>query len=53
VKANLEMDKWLELEFDFSGVAGREDYDRIVIQFGAEGHAGSGFFYLDDFEFGE
>ncbi|MDD4698025.1 MAG: PKD domain-containing protein [Fermentimonas sp.] len=53
VKANLEMDKWLELEFDFSGVADREDYDRIVIQFGAEGHAGPGFFYLDDFEFGE
>ena len=53
VKANLEMDKWLELEFDFSEVAGREDYDRIVIQFGAEGHAGPGFFYLDDFEFGE
>lgn len=53
VKANLEMDKWLELEFDFSGVAAREDYDRIVIQFGAEGHAGSGFFYFDDFEFGE
>ncbi len=53
VKPNLEMDKWLELEFDFSAVANREDYDRIVIQFGAEGHAGSGFFYIDDFEFGE
>ncbi|MEL7598510.1 MAG: hypothetical protein AAGU18_00205 [Proteiniphilum sp.] len=53
VKANLEKDKWLELEFDFSTVADREDYDKIVIQFGAEGHAGPGFFYLDDFEFGE
>jgi len=53
VKANLEMDKWLELEFDFAGAASREDYDRIVLQFGAEGHAGPGFFYLDDFEFGE
>ena len=53
VKANLEMDKWLELEFDFSEVAGREDYDRIVIQFGAEGHAGPGFFYFDDFTFAE
>ncbi|MDD4632667.1 MAG: PKD domain-containing protein [Proteiniphilum sp.] len=53
VKANLELDKWLELEFDFSTVANREDYDRIVIQFGAEGHAGPGFFYLDDFEFSE
>jgi len=51
IKADLEKDKWLELEFDFSGVADREDYDRIVIQFGAEGHAGSGFFFLDDFKF--
>ncbi len=53
VKANLELNKWLELEFDFSGVANRQDYDRIVIQFGAEGHTGAGFFYLDDFEFGQ
>ena len=53
VKANLEMNKWLELEFDFSGVAERTDYDRIVIQFGAEGHAGPGFFYFDDFTFAE
>ena len=42
-----------ELEFDFSGVAERTDYDRIVIQFGAEGHAGTGFFYFDDFTFAE
>jgi len=53
VKADLELDKWLELEFDFSGVANRKDYDRIVIQFGAEGHAGTGFFFFDDFEFDE
>lgn len=51
IQSNLEMDKWLELEFDFSGVANRTDYDRIVIQFGAEGHAGSGFFFFDDFKF--
>lgn len=51
VKTDLQKDKWLELEFDFSGVADRKDYDRIVIQFGAEGHAGAGFFYLDDFKF--
>lgn len=51
VKANLELDKWIELEFDFSGVANREDYDRIVIQFGAEGHNGPGYFFFDDFEF--
>lgn len=53
VHADLEMNKWLELEFDFSDVADREDYDRIVIQFGAEGHTGPGFFYFDDFEFDE
>lgn len=51
VKADLQKDKWLELEFDFSSVADRKDYDKIVIQFGGEGHAGSGFFYLDDIVF--
>lgn len=53
VQTNLQKDKWLDLEFDFSGVVDRADYDRIVIQFGGEGHAGSGFFYLDDLEFAE
>lgn len=51
VKGDLETDKWLSLEFDFSGVSNRQDYDRIVIQFGGEGHGGSGFFFFDDFEF--
>ena len=51
VKANLAKDKWIELTFDFSGVADRKDYDKIVIQFGAEGHAGPGFFFFDDFSF--
>lgn len=51
VKADLEMDKWLELEFDFSGVKDREDFDKIVIQFGAEGHQAPGIFYFDDFSF--
>lgn len=53
VKANLETDKWIELTFDFSGVSSREDYDKIVIQFGAEGHKGSGIFFFDDFSFGK
>ncbi|MBW8334096.1 MAG: hypothetical protein K0M40_18920 [Prolixibacteraceae bacterium] len=53
VKADLETDKWIELTFDFSGVSSREDYDKIVIQFGAEGHAGSGIFFFDDFAFGK
>lgn len=50
---NLETDKWLELTFDFSSVSSREDYDRIVIQFGDEGHAGPGIFFFDDFAFSE
>lgn len=51
VKANLEKNKWIELVFDFSTVKGRTDYDKIVIQFGAEGHSGNGIFYFDDFSF--
>ncbi len=50
-KGDLEMDKWVELTFDFSGVSSRVDYDKIVLQFGAEGHSGSGIFFLDDFTF--
>lgn len=53
VKANLETDKWIELEFDFSSVKDREDYDKIVIQFGAEGHKAPGIFFFDDFSFNE
>ncbi|MDO5523666.1 MAG: PKD domain-containing protein [Bacteroidia bacterium] len=53
VKANLETDKWLQLEFDFVGVKDRTDFDKIVIQFGGEGHAGPGFFFFDDFSFTE
>lgn len=53
VKADLETDKWIELEFDFSGVKNRTDYNKIVIQFGAEGHAAPGIFFFDDFYFGK
>jgi hypothetical protein len=34
-------------------VKDRKDYDKIVIQFGAEGHAAPGIFFFDDFYFGE
>ena len=50
-KTNLEKDKWLDLIFDFSSVKDRTDYDKIVIQFGAEGHSGPGIFFFDDFTF--
>ena len=51
IKADLETDKWIDLTFDFSTVSSREDYDKIVIQFGAEGHAAPGIFFFDDFVF--
>jgi PKD repeat protein len=51
VHDNLALDTWLELEFDFSHVANRQDYDKIVVQFGDEGHTRSGIFFFDDFSF--
>ena len=51
IQGNLATDKWLNLTFDFSNVATRIDYDKIVIQFGGEGHAAPGLFFLDDFSF--
>ncbi len=53
IKRDLTMDRWLELEFNFSSVCDCEDYDKIVIQFGGEGHAGQGLFFFDDFAFCE
>ena len=53
VKSGLATDKWLELVFDFSSVSDRVDYDKIIIQFGGEGHTVPGVFFFDDFEFGE
>ena len=43
-------DEWVELTFDFSDVASREDFDSIVIQPGGEGHTEAGTFYFDQFE---
>lgn len=53
IKGDLPKDQWVQLTYDFSSVADRADYNKIVIQFGAEGHAGTGFFYFDDFLFSE
>ncbi|HEY8934391.1 MAG TPA: PKD domain-containing protein [Cyclobacteriaceae bacterium] len=50
IQKNLDTDKWIELTFDFSAVADREDLDKIVIQFGGEAIFTDGIFYLDDFE---
>ncbi|MBM3420429.1 MAG: hypothetical protein FJY11_04760 [Bacteroidetes bacterium] len=48
-----EVNKWVELTFDFSGHDGgntklREDLDRIIIQIGGEGHLRGGVFYIDE-----
>lgn len=48
---DLEMDKWLNLSFDFSDVSDQKDFNKIVLQFGTEGHDGGGIFYIDDFSF--
>lgn len=45
-----QLDRWVELTFDFSGAVSRKDLDRIVIQIGGEGNHIAGLFYLDDFE---
>ncbi len=40
---------WVDLTFDFSGSSDRTDFDKIVVQLGAEGHCNEGIFYIDDF----
>lgn len=51
IKENLTTDRWIDLEFDFSAVSANKNYDKIVIQFGGEGHSGTGIFFFDNFEF--
>lgn len=41
-------DNWVTMEFDFSAVSDRTDYDQVVVQFGGEGHFVAGQFYFDD-----
>ncbi len=43
-----QLDRWVELTFDFSGAVSRKDLDRLVIQIGGEGNHIAGLFYLDD-----
>jgi hypothetical protein len=45
-----EFDQWVTLQFDFSIVSDRDDYDQMVVQFGGEGHLVPGQFYFDDIE---
>ncbi len=53
IKEVTQFDEWVELEFDFSAIADNTSYDKIVLQFGGEGHSAEGLFYLDDFSFNE
>ncbi|MGM0532566.1 MAG: PKD domain-containing protein [Bacteroidota bacterium] len=53
LKTDIETGTWVELTFDFSHASDREDFNKIVIQFGREGHAGGGIFFFDNFEFHE
>ncbi|MCF8303395.1 MAG: T9SS type A sorting domain-containing protein [Bacteroidales bacterium] len=43
-----EFDTWIDLEFDFSAVSDSTNYDKVVVQFGGEGHSVPGMFYFDD-----
>lgn len=43
-----DFDQWVTVTFDFSAVADSVNYDKIVIQFGGEGHWAPGQFYFDD-----
>ncbi len=47
-----DLDTWVEVEFDFSApeISERTDFDKIVVQFGGEGHFEAGTFYFDDFK---
>ena len=49
IQKNLQTDKWLELTFDFSAFATREDFDRVVVQIGGEAIFTGGIFFIDDF----
>ncbi|MGF1635736.1 MAG: hypothetical protein ACFCUU_01585 [Cyclobacteriaceae bacterium] len=49
IKSVSEEFQWVEVEFDFSAAAEREDLDKIVIQLGGEGHIRTGTFFIDDF----
>jgi hypothetical protein len=50
IRSITPLDKWVELEFDFSGIAGVTKYDQVVVQFGGEGHPYAGNFFIESFE---
>lgn len=50
IKNNLATDQWIELTFDFTAFAAREDFDKVIIQIGGEAIHAGGIFFFDDFE---
>jgi PKD repeat protein len=55
IQLDVPLDTWTELVFDYSTLTIPAErmtnyYDKIVIQFGDEGHVVDGTFYFDDFE---
>ncbi|HSG68661.1 MAG TPA: PKD domain-containing protein, partial [Bacteroidales bacterium] len=50
IKTVTNYDQWVTLTFDYSPWSTTEDYDKIVVQFGGEGHWAPGQFYFDDLE---
>jgi len=55
IQEDVLLDTWTELTFDFTSISVpaermSEYYNKIVIQFGDEGHTEDGTFYFDDFE---
>ncbi|MFZ6012637.1 MAG: PKD domain-containing protein [Bacteroidota bacterium] len=45
-----DMDKWVELEFDFSAWGTSSVYDKIILQLGGEGHHRPGEFFVSGLE---
>ncbi len=46
-----QLDRWVQLTFDFNDAVTRKDLDRFVIQVGGEGNFIPGLFYIDDIKF--
>lgn len=50
VLADTDLDKWVDINFDFSDIADNVTYDKVIIQIGSEGHHMPGTFYIADFK---
>lgn len=48
--ADTDLDKWVDITFDFSDIASNVTYDKVIFQLGSEGHHMPGTFYMADFK---